>query len=300
MPHFADLVYQFGGAPVGAGMPLGGKSKFFFIDIATNGASDGNDGLSPDHAVLSFYMALAKCVSGRRDTIYVLNYASANETEWPISVNKAGVSIFGARGGGYMPRYTGGQIIQPTSDAAGMTLDANNIRVDGLEFRAGASYSGIMFDTAGVSRHGIYNCVFTSGAYGVWATANSMPSQGPHIKNCTFLANLTSDGILYVSNGAFARFEDNIFDECGGIAINITGAAHAGFVLNNVISMKAATAAKGIVITGSEAQRWIIDGNHANFGATTMTNNPYWDSSGQDNHWLLNYRDIVAVLPAES
>jgi len=298
--HFSGMVYSMG-VPVIGGLfgPWHGKGKVIYVDTAANNASDGNIGTEIGEAKLTISGALDACTDYMWDTIVVLNYTSSSEIEWPISVDVAGVRIIGAPGGGYMPRYTGGQVIDSVGDTACMTLDANHVRIETLEFRAGASYSGIMFDTAAVGRHGIYGCVFHSGAYGVWATANTMPQgAGPTIKDCFFESGLTSDGILYHSDAAFSRFEDNIFDEVGGIAISITGPSAAGFILRNTISMKANTAAKGIVITGSEAQRWIIDNNHANFGAATMTNNPYWDSSGQDNHWLLNYRDIVAVLPA--
>jgi len=42
-----------------------------------------------------------------------------------------------------------------------------------------------------------------------------------------------------------------------------------------------------------------VNGNVAAFGDTAMAQNPFLDSAaGGSNHWLLNYRDITATLPA--
>lgn len=291
-------------------VPGSNKGKIVYVDTDANGASDSNSGLRVGEAKVSIHGALAICNDYMWDTIVVLNHENAQVVEWPIKINKAGVRIIGAPGGGWHPRYTGGQIIQPDENAAGMTLDANHIRIEGFEFRAGASHAGIEFVTTGVGRHGIYRCVFHSGAHGVWLTAGNAPEgAGPTIKDCFFMDGLTADGVRYNSNAAFARIEDNIFDSVGGIAINImANQATCLMILRNIIGLLTNAAAKGIVISGAECWRSIINLNYANFSEADMegsgTNNPYLDSSApsggapQCNHWLLNYRNIAAILPA--
>ncbi len=303
MPHFADAVYEYGGAPVGTRLPIGVGGRHFFVSVAAYGASDGNDGLTPETAVLSIYMALSKCVSGRRDVIRVLNYASANEVAWPIAVDKVGVSIIAEQGGGLQPRYTNGSIIDSTGNTDCMHMDVSHVRVQGFEFRAGTSCAGIKFDTSGVSRHGIFNCVFQSGKYGVWASANSMPSVGLHVKGCYFEESLVTNGILYHTDGPFFRFEDNVFLAVPAQAILVTGNAVAGAILNNYFGLYADTKGYAITISGINAYRSVIAGNQANYRAASMSTNPYLDTSGGaggGNAWCNNYKAITAILPATS
>lgn len=307
MPHFADMVYEFGGSPVGARFPLGAGQKHVFVDIAANGGSDGNDGLTPDAAVLSIYMALAKCTSGNRDVIRVMHYASSNEVAWPISMNKSGVTLYAEPGGGGVPRYTNGTVIQSQeSDTACIHMDANHIRVEGFDFRAGAGHGGIEFDTAGVSRHGIFNCSFTSGLYGVWATVNQAPSVGLHVKGCYFLESITSHGINYDSDGPFARFEDNVFLSVGGNGIDVYGGdvatAKAGAILNNFFGLDSDTKGNAITIDGQNVGRWIIGGNLAGYlkDADAASTNPFLDTSSTGNNWLWNCKGVTPTEPDTS
>lgn len=57
MTTVSDMLFQLGGAPVGAGIPVFfGSSNYYFVD-GTNG-SDGNDGLSADHACATIARAI--------------------------------------------------------------------------------------------------------------------------------------------------------------------------------------------------------------------------------------------------
>lgn len=288
-------------------VPGSNQGQVIYVNSSGNGALDTNSGLRPREAKLTIHGALATCSNYAMDTIVVLNYESATEITWPIAVDVHGVRIVGAPGGGYMPRYTGGQIINAASvgDTACMHMDANHIHIANLEFRAGASHGCIEFDTGNVSRHGIYNCTFISGTYGIYATGAGMPSQGPTVQHCYFTSSISADGIRYASNGPFARFEDNIFDSVGGIAINVIAAAAAGLIVRNRIGLVSDVAARAIVFGAFDTSRWLIADNQANYSTVDMegagVNNPYLDNSTEIsgvNNWLLNYRNIVATLPA--
>lgn len=280
-------------------VPGSNKGKIVYVDTAANGALDANNGLRVGEAKLTIHGALAICTDYMWDTIIVLNYTSSSEIAWPIAVDVDGVRIIAAPGGGDVPRYTGGAVIDSVGDTACIHMDANHIRIEGFDFRAGTSHAGIEFDVSGKSRHGIYRCTFTSGLHGVWCTTTGCPSVGLCIKDCFFIGALTSDGILYNADGPFARFEDNVFDAIGGIAIHISAAAAAGRILRNIIGLAADSAAKGIVISDTSTPRWLIADNQANFGASDMVNNPYLDQSIHfDNHWMRNYAGSAVIMPA--
>jgi len=304
MPHFADMVYEFGGSPVGARYPLGAGQRHIFVDIAANGGSDGNDGLTPDTAVLSIYQALAKCVSGRRDVIRVMHYASANEYEWPISVDVAGVTIIGEEGGGVIPRYTNGTVIDSVGNYDCMHLDESAIRIQGFDFRAGADCAGIKFDVVGKSRPGIFNNKFTSGKYGVWASANSCPSTGAHIAGNFFTASVTENGILWHTDGPFNVFENNVFWGITGVAIYVTSATGAASIVrNNYFHLPSDSAGYAITLAGINNYTWIIAGNKASYtyNGDNASTCPYRDLSyNATNAWIDNYQGISITEPATS
>ena len=304
MPHFANAVYEYGGTPVGTRLPIGVGGRHHFVSIAAKGASDGNDGLTPETAVVSIYSALAKCVSGRRDVIRVLNYASSNEEEWPITVDKTGVSIIGEQGGGIIPRYTNGTVIDSVGDTDCMHIDVSHVRIQGFDFRAGANAAGIKFDTSGVSRHGILYNKFTSGKYGIWASTNGCPSTGCHIAGNYFTESVTENGILWHTDGPFNVFEDNTFWGITGVALYSTSATGAASIIrNNYFGLPSDSAGYAITLAGINNYTWIIAGNQASYtyngdGAST---NPYRDlSQGATNAWCANYKGIALTEPATS
>jgi len=71
-------------------------------------------------------------------------------------------------------------------------------------------------------------------------------------------------------------------------------------IKDNIFGMPDNTAGRSIHFSAAAHSEWLIVGNHANFGMTDMANNPYLDESNgvSPNHWMLNYRNITAILPA--
>lgn len=72
MTTFADGVYQYGGMPVGMGIPpfVSRTSKTFFVD-PINGA-DGNDGTAPNRAFQTLYQLHNKMTSGNNDVGFLI------------------------------------------------------------------------------------------------------------------------------------------------------------------------------------------------------------------------------------
>jgi hypothetical protein len=103
MTTYGDGLFQYGGMPVGGGMlPLmgggnGNGAKVYFVDPANGSA--GNDGLSPDSALVTVGAAYAKCVDKSGDTIYFLNdgntTGSSREATIPLTWSKDNVHLVG-------------------------------------------------------------------------------------------------------------------------------------------------------------------------------------------------------------
>lgn len=75
MTTFGDGVFQYGGVPVPMGAPFGMNSKAYFVApyrTTANGASDGNDGLSPSRALKTISAAYGKCRDNGNDVVYVI------------------------------------------------------------------------------------------------------------------------------------------------------------------------------------------------------------------------------------
>ena len=128
--HFTGRLYQLGGVPVplDANIPFGPNSRVFFVDTA-NG-SDGNDGLTPEHAKATITNAIAQCTASRRDVVYVLKWSTDNGETWPIPMSVAGVTLLGMQAGG--PHMNSMAYITSVGNYGAITISANYCRVQHL------------------------------------------------------------------------------------------------------------------------------------------------------------------------
>jgi len=300
-PSYPFAAEDFGLGLANVLVPGSIKGKIIYVDTAANGALDTNDGLSSGTAKLTISGALDACTNMMYDTIVIINYTASSEIEWPIAVDVQAVRIVQAPTGGWMQRYTG---IDSVGDTACMTIDANFVHIEGIEFRAGASHGCIEFDTSGVLRPGLYNCTFGTGAYGVWTTGTGKPSVGLTVRGCHFVNALTSYGLYNQSDGPFYLFKDNTFDQLPSTGIYCQKGVAGRIISNRFALASGYSAGAAITIEGTNAQRCIIDDNRAGYGkdADGVGNaNPYKDTCSQGtNHWFLNYKGITATEPATS
>lgn len=279
-------------------IPGSEQGVVIYVNSAANGALDANHGRTPEEAKLTISGALDACSNNAQDTIVVLNHDNATEIAYPIVVDVEGVHILGAPGRAQYARVSINA--RPSGDVAVFTLDVTGIRISNFELYCGDTHGSIEFVVAWVGDHGIYNCKFNQGGYGVYATSQGMPGWDLIVKDCMFNDNLLLGGIEYLSDGPFARFENNIFNRHGGICIDIAGtAAVEGAILNNWFGLSTDVANRAIHFSAAAHTGWIISGNQANYGMTDMTNSPYQDQSNgvNPNNWMLNYRAVTAVLP---
>lgn len=76
MTTVSDGLYQYGGMPVSAGLPVPFTGQAWFVD-PVNGL-DGNSGKSPSQALQTLYKAHEVATSGQNDVIYLLGNGAAS------------------------------------------------------------------------------------------------------------------------------------------------------------------------------------------------------------------------------
>ena len=268
--------------------PGANLGKIVYVNL---GGLDANDGLGPSRPKLTIRGALDVCTDDLMDTIVVLDYWD-NDAVWPISVDVSRVRIIGSPSGNFLRPWAA---IVPTGDVAAIDIAANDVFIQGLYLQGGATAAGISIAGASIVRTGIFDCWFGPAAYGI--EYSGMGGFGHVAARNFFSQSVTANGILYSSNSPFSKFEDNIFEQIADIGFYTQGAAAACSILNNIFSLPSNTQGKAITLDGSTS-RWIVYGNRANYGVTTMAGNPYEDASSGVNHWLTNWNGTAAVDPA--
>ena len=268
------------------------QGNVFYVNY---GGDDTNDGLTPSRPFLTLTAAVAACTSDRHDLIVVLNWW-LNEV-CPIVLDKRMITIVGA---------LSGSVAQPAIQIAAdgdtdvFTFSERDIAIHNFILVAGATGAGVGYTAgAGMVRQGVYNCEFFTGQDGVRSLAVTAPANNCCVKDCTFIGSgLTRDGIRLAGNSAFWQLENNLFDALPGIGINVIGGEGAGRILDNRFMLPSNTQGKAITLGGT-CVRWMVDGNTANYGVTTMVANPYEDSSGgAGNNWLTNWNGTAETDPA--
>ena len=160
MTTFGDTVFQYGGVPVGGGMlPLmggstsNGLSTAFFVDAA-NG-STGNSGLRPDKALVSVGAAYAKTVSGRGDTVYLMNdgttSGSSRESTIPLVWANDNTHLVGLSAPSLVSNRAR---ITPVTTAALLAAAVINVTGNGNQFR-NVQIAHFGADTNGIAARGV-------------------------------------------------------------------------------------------------------------------------------------------------
>lgn len=125
MTTFGDMLFHMGGVPVLPGVPFGPDSRVYFVApyrTTANGASDGNNGLSPKRALKTLSAALSKCRADKNDTVvWICSGESAAETtddqDASLAWDKDLVHLIGISRNRYSQRCR----LTQTSGATGVT-----------------------------------------------------------------------------------------------------------------------------------------------------------------------------------
>lgn len=186
-----------------------------------------------------------------------------------------------------------------SGSAAGFYVEAQNVEIAGFDFCADNSYSGIELRT-NVWNTCIHDCNFGmrgNTQYGILFNGGGVYTS---VYDCYFGVAIDSDGIRFDGN-AFRSWiglpgHGNIFD-VDGIGVHGTSGVGVtiGGICDNIFLLPSDTAGYAISFLNSGAAGCIVDGNSAFYGTTALSNNPYRDLGS--NHWGLNYRQGVSILP---
>jgi len=279
--------------------------QVFFVD-GTDGDDDtDNPGTSPYSPVLTITRGNALCTASHGDIIHILKNSPssphADET-FPVTLNKQGMIVRGTLGRGWLSDSGFGSDEQ---NVATIEIGAHYVTVEDLylgcdnlgttggivTFNGTNSYFGVTFR----------NCTFDTQyipAYGIY-----MQYDQPYflLEDCRFgrydIAGYTTAGI-YIGNCTWGMFRRNIFNACAGIAFS--GGPQSGnySIFDNRFSLPSDTVGKAITLAdGSSGIH--VDGNHATFGMTAMTNNPFRDlNNDNSNMWGLNHKAGVSIMPS--
>lgn len=277
--------------------------KVFYVDTAANGGSDNNSGLSITDPLLKINTAMDKVTANKGDVIQILgNSPSSPNDNATITCDVAGVTIRGLHGRGMLSDSGFGS---PTINVPAITIAANYVTIENLyigckstgttggivEFSGTNSYFGvtfrnITFDTQYVAAYGIY-----------------VQYDQPYllVEDCMFgrsdIAGYTT-ACIYVGNCTCGMIRRNVFAGFAGIGISCGGSCGNLTILDNRFRLPSHTEGKAITMAAGSSGNY-IDGNHAAFGDTQVTNNPFLDSSSAGyNDWGVNYESATVTMPA--
>lgn len=219
-------------------------------------ASDSNDGLSPERAVLTLDYAVGLCSANVNDVIVLL--PGAHSWSASVAADVAGITITGLAGGKGHPYFSRTSITTSAADEVINVTAANieiaNLRVIGVTEKAAIDY------TAAADRLYIHDCVFDlytatvhTSTKGIAPTAATINADYIRIENNTFVADGAQGFLIDVGDSNQYVVADNDFLVTAGVLA--TGCEASGVTNqsgmwkgNKFLTM--GTAAIGIGING--------------------------------------------------
>ena len=289
-----------------------GSGNVFYVNGGRDGpVVDTNDGLTPSTPKQLLQSGIDLCTPGNNDTVVVLNYggnARAVET-FPVDADCYLMHIVGV--GTIGQKWPVVSVSDPgaaNTANPGLLISADRVEVSNLIFGGGTT-AGAIHVGGGDGTWGAYinDCYFgvgddnAVGQDGIRVIAGAAPYLT--VVGCRFGHQLTRDGLRFDANATRCMIgvpgqPCNYFHNIPGVAINMgVGAITAPGIFDNRIFVPANTAGGAITFHAGVLDA-MVDGNSANFGDTTMGNNPYTDGAGAGaNNWGLNYQGITAVMP---
>lgn len=281
--------------------------QHFWVD--TLAGNDSNSGESPEDPVLTITYAISLCTAGRYDTIHIMaNSPSAPPvTEvFPIVVDKSGVTIIGEHGKGLL---SDSGIASTAADTACFEINANYVTIQDMYLgcNGGNSLTGVIDGHASTAYWSftLRRCMLGiqgSSKYGIAGKSGI----GPYllVEDCVFgrsnASVFTTAAIAIVDNATGGIIRRNVI-AASPIAISLFGTVVDMRILDNKIACQSDAVGTGITVANGSGGGNFFDGNHANFGMTAMTNNPYRDlHNDNSNTWGLNYKAGISIMPASS
>lgn len=268
--------------------------------VGGSGASDNHEGSDPQFPKSTMDAALALCVNGRHDFIFVQDYW-ANDS-FPVVVDKQCAHIIGLGHGNPIGIWC--LMYATGTPAACFSVGTHGYcEIAGFSMITGGSDPCITIASGNECKIHVHHCAF--GEHGATQDGILAVGAGPEfnqslIEHNIFGHQLTRDG-LRIGNPTWTWIMHNLFRAYGGAGINITGniGGQLGGIIGNKF-YKDAAFAKGDAITLSTCANGMIDDNHAMEDGANPGINPYLDTSSPINAWGVNYSGNVVTYPGTS
>ena len=294
---------------------LAQAGNVFWVNGIDGVGSNSNAGITRAAPLLTLTYALSLCTDNQNDIIFVEDYWQPTGETWPIHVNKQQVHIIGnAQRGLPYPA------IHPPADTAAFHLTSSGQygSVENLTIGGGSSGGCIEWGQDGqVDGFLIRKCTFGHPWFGTPLNgirqdgAVTRGGYGNRIEKCTFLSDLvggTGAHLGAITGNAIAQLSvtlpffdteivDNVFKGCQR-AINLLLSKDNVIEENRFTVPDAASDGESIWL-GAACFGNMMNNNWSFKGPTgILTYNPYYDASASLNHWGLNYRAGVSIMPA--
>ena len=257
----------------------GSLGKTFYVDSVTGSA--GSSGLTPDDAVTTITLAIAKCTENKGDTVIVLpNHAETITGVGGLTVDKAGITIQGLGNYNQRPR-----LLMDGGTTVTCAVPAADVTIRNIEFAAGHLLVATGIDTTAPGAT-YENLAFTDNTTAEnWgspfkATGAANTADGLTIRNCTWtplvatvnalefleitddIRNLVVEGNTIIHEGTAsplvlqagtkvmqcARLVGNYLSHkmtAGDLLIDNGGATNSGIVADNYVGNADVTGAQG-------------------------------------------------------
>lgn len=274
----------------------------YYVNGGSDGPTDNYDNGTTLHSPKqTITAALAKCVSGHDDYIFIINYggnARAAET-WPIACTKDRVHFIGvtAHAGSKWATVTATGSNKSAFEITGARCEIANLEIGGTAAGSGAGI--LVGNVAGVWGLYVHDCWFgVADGAGTDGIRVGSTFDAPYlcVEKCEFGNALLGTGILITGVATRGRIVNNVF-VAPPVCINVAGSAVGIRIMSNKLVMGSDAAGKGISLSAGTTGCFITD-NQGCFGDAASSNNPFLEGAGSDaNHWGINYKEITATLP---
>lgn len=237
MTTFGDMVFQFGGVPVGAPKMFSGKH--FFVKPVSG--SNGNSGRTPAKAFKTLAYALSQCTANNNDVVYLVaeSDSASGTTDYQSTAldwNKDGTHLIGINPGGMISQRSRIAQLSTVKTLENLvTFSADNCYVANISIFQGVASSTASAPIAVIvsGQHNVFDNVMMSGN---GDTGGSMDVAGARSLKVTGSENLfrrcyigldtvtraTQDTEITFAAGSTAATR-NIFEDC--IITGYAGAA---------------------------------------------------------------------------
>lgn len=230
------------------------SSATYTVEGRSYSASDNNDGLSPERAVLTLDYAIGLCTASVHDVIVLL--PGAHSWSASVAVDVAGITIMGLPSGAGNPLRQRTSVTTSAADEI-MNVTAADVEIAYLHIIPVTTKAGIDF-TSAADRLYVHDCsvdMYTAaantGTKGIAATSAAQAPSDIVIRNVHALSDGAQGPAVELGDPDGALVEDCSFTVRGGtwaVALTVHGVtSQSSIIRRNHFAAQAGTMTVGIV-----------------------------------------------------